>query len=510
MKILLIEPPHKYWEYFKFHTASPGLAALAAYLEKDFQVKVGDFCFYQNPWAELDAVLRRERPEAVAITCAVYPHFYDALQTAALVKRWNPETPVIGGGSVFTALAPEALSTGNVDFVVRGEGEITLAELLKALGRGETDFSGLDGLAWKKGGEYTVNRPRDFIPDLNQLPPPAWQLFPMERYHIQPLGGKAAFALTNSRGCYNRCTYCSETAHWRNQIRMFSGARTAQHLEILVKDFGKQFFIFGDNDFLYDTGRLEDFCREVEARKIKAHYWVQATTRSVIAQKKLLPALKRSGCFNFQLGIESIDLEVQENYQKVQPRELILEAVNALHDAGISATGLYMWGDWNDTRQTLQDGVDFVLKHFDFWAPNLLNPFPGTEYYRSREAMAVIMERDLRRYNQYHVIMPTETLSREEVLEFYEKTAFSPKVAWGILKQALFSPHPGCRIWAREFILLDIKYNLMPWSRIPAGKTFWQYCKEQGRPLPEWEIKTPPWNIAVPERPAKPKKLEFK
>jgi len=510
MKILLIEPPHKFWKYFKFHTASPGLAALAAYLERNFRVVAADFCFYDDPWAEMLSVLKQEIPDAVCITCAVFPHFYDALQTAALVKNFNPKIPVIGGGTVFTALAREALSTGNLDFVVNGEGEVTLKELLKALARRESDFSGIAGISYKLGGSFIANQPRGFIPDLNTLPVPAWHLFPMNRYHIQPLGGAVAFALTNSRGCYNRCSYCSETAHWQNQIRMFSGFRTAEHLEILVKNFGKTIFIFGDNDFLYDPARVDEFCREVEVRQIKARYWVQATTKSVIANRKLLPALKKAGCFNFQLGIESIDLTVQENYQKIQPRELILNAVNALHDAGISATGLYMWGDWNDTRETLESGVEFILKHFDFWAPNLINPFPGTEYYRKREEIGVVQERDFRRYNQYHVIMPTETMSREAVQEFYEKTAFSKKVAWGILKQALFSPHLGCRIWAREFILLDIKYNLFPWTRIPSGKTFWQYFKEQNLPLPNWEIQTPPWNVPIPERPNKPKKLEFK
>ncbi|MCD6309086.1 MAG: B12-binding domain-containing radical SAM protein [Candidatus Eremiobacteraeota bacterium] len=511
MKILLIEPPHKYWKIFKFHSASPALGALSGYLvEKGINVEVLDLNLLPDPWAVLEETIKKSRPDIAGITCTVVPHIYDALQVAALIKMLDKNIITVGGGHMFNALAEESLRAGNLDFIVIGEGEITFLELINTLAGKNTGFSKIKGLAYLSEGKFIKTEPRSLIPDLNDLPYPAWHLFPMDRYHIQPLGGKIGFGVSNSRGCYNKCSYCSETAQWGAVMRSFSGERTAEHLEILVKKYKKKVFIFGDNDFLWDRQRLIDFCREIEKRNIKAMYWIQATTKNTIANQDLFPALKKAGCFNFQLGIESITPEVLENYRKPQDLSQIEKAIKAIKANGISVTGLFMWGDWYDDRDSLRRGLKFILKNCDFWAPNIVNPFPGTDYYLMCEAEGRIKERDLRRYNQYHIIMPTSTMTMEEAQEFYDKTAFSFPVALKMIQQAIFSPFWPNRVWAREFIILDIKYNLFPWTRKIANKSFQQYLRETGRPEPPWQLVTPPWDEPVPERPRKKKGLEFK
>ncbi|MCL5037960.1 MAG: B12-binding domain-containing radical SAM protein [Chloroflexi bacterium] len=511
MKILLIEPPHKYWDIFKFHAASPGLAALAGYLEeKGVDVEVLDLNLLPDPWVVLEDKIKKSGPDVAGITCTVVPHIYDALQVAALIKMADKNVINVGGGFMFNSMANESLRAGNMDFIVMGEGELTFLELINALARKETDFSAIKGLAYIEEDKFIKTEPRPLIPDMDELPPPAYHLFPMDRYHIQPLGGSVGFAVTNSRGCYNRCSYCSETQQWGGTIRSFSGRRTAEHLEVLTKRYGKKVFIFGDNDFLWDRERLIEFCTEVEKRNIRALYWIMATTKNSIANRDLLPALKKAGCFNFQLGIESITPEVLNNYRKPQNLTQIEEAIKTIHENGISVTGLFMWGDWDDDRESLRRGVDFILRNCEFWAPNVVNPFPGTDYYRKCEAEGRIEERDLRRYNQYHMIMPLKAMSMEEAQEYYEKTAFSFAVAKKMLKQVLFSPFWPNRVWAREFLILDIKYNIFPGLRKIANKSFQQYLRETGRTEPPWQMVTPPWDEPVPEKPGKKEKPEIK
>lgn len=495
MKILLVDPPRKFWKIFLFNTASVGLAFLAGYMRaQGHEVAIADLYGLDSSWEELETVFRREKPDVVGITCTVVASAYDAIHSAMLIKMIDPNVPIVGGGFMFTAIPEDFLRTGYFDYAVIGEGEITLGELAETLAA-KGDVSKILGIAYLDGDKFVQNPHRPLIEDLNTLPMPGWDLFPMDRYNVRPMGGKTAFTLTNSRGCVNSCAFCSEALLWRSNYRSFSGKWICDNLELLINKYGKTIFIFGDNDFLYDRERLIEFIEEMEKRRIRSYFWIEASVRSILRNRDLLPHLRDVGGFNIQMGLETVDPKVLEVYNKPQNLEKMEEAIKAVKDAGISLTGLFIWGDWNDSMESLEKGVRFINGKCDFIAPSIINPFPGTPYGKMCDKEGRIKEKNLWKYNQHHVIMPMKDMTMEEAADAYEKTAYSPSVLLNMIYQALFSPYKPARIWAWEFVMLDFRF-INPANRKAGGENFEDYLKRTGRTLPEWTFTYPKESVA--------------
>jgi anaerobic magnesium-protoporphyrin IX monomethyl ester cyclase len=523
MKILLVDPPRKFWSVFLFNTASCGLAHIAAYLEsQEHGVAIADLYGLDSPWEALENIVRREEPQVIGVTCTVAASSYDAVHCAMLVKMINPDIKVVGGGFMFSAIPEDFLETGYFDYICIGEGEITFGELVDAIEK-KTDISAVKGIAYLNqdcadGGdcfvasahdgsedpnyfsaapneEPVITQARPFIENLATLPMPAWHLFPMDRYSIKPMGGNVAFSLTNSRGCVNSCAFCSESLLWKSTYRSFPAAWTCDNLEVLTKKYGKTVYIFGDNDFLYDRERLIDFCIEMEKRRIKAYFWIEASVRSILKNKDLLPRLRNAGGFNIQMGLETVSPEVLEAYNKPQTLDEMKRAIRAVKDCGLSVTGLFIWGDWNDTLETLRNGINFINRHADFIAPSIINPFPGTAYYKRCKEEGRIKELNLWKYNQHHVTMPLKSMSMEEAAEAYEENAYSPAVLLNMIYQALFSPYRPARSWAWEFLMLDVAF-INPRNRLAGGEMIENYLERTNRKMPPWTFPYPKESVA--------------
>lgn len=488
MRILLVDPPRKYWKIFRFFAPSPGLASLAAFLEGKHDVHVMDCYGLHDPWGALEERIVELQPDAVGVTCTVVSATYDAIHAAMLVKTVAPRAAVMAGGYVATALWEELLGTGVIDYVVRGEGEHTLLELLDALAAG-LDCAEVQGVASLKDGAPHAAPPRPLVERLDDLPSYAWNRFPMDRYEIQPLGGKRAMVYTGSRGCANRCAFCSESFLWGSVWRSYSAGRIVSDIEEIVRRHGRNVIFLGDNDFFASRERLEGFIEEMQRKRVKAWFWCEATARGVVESRDLLAHLRKVGLTNVQVGLESVSPAVLANYDKPHTPALMREALEALRESGMCAMGLFIWGDWDDTVQSLEEAVDFIVKHCQFIAPNLINPFPGTPYWRRCVEEGRIEVRNLWKYNQHHALMPTRELSREKVEEAYLSRVFSGKVALRFL-QGLVSPHWLARLWARGFIGLDILMKL-PWLNRGLTADFDAYCARRGRDVPPWRFPFP-------------------
>lgn len=490
MKILLVDPPRKFWKVFPFNSPSNALASLGGYLRSQgHSISIADLYGLESPWEELENILKKEKPDIAGITCTVVAASYDTIHCAAVINHIYPDVPVIGGGFMFTAIPADFLKTGHFNYAVIGEGEITFARLAEALA-GNKPVNNIEGIAYIENNKAILTPPREPIEDLNTLPMPAWDIFPMERYNIKPMGGNVSFALTNSRGCVNKCSFCSEALLWQSRYRSFSASWICDNLQLLINKYNKTIYIFGDNDFLYDRERLIEFCSEMEKRKIRAYFWIEASVKSILKNKDLLPRLRSAGGFNIQMGLETIEPKVLETYKKPQDLDAMKQAIKAVKDAGMSLTGLFIWGDWNDSLESLKQGVKFINSKCDFIAPSIINPFPGTPYGILCEQEGRIKERNLWKYNQHHVIMPTKDMSLQEAQEAYEKHAYSPPVLLNMLYQALFSPYRPARTWAWEFIKLDLLF-LSPRNRKPTGESFEAFMKRKGYPIPPWTFPYP-------------------
>ncbi len=141
MRVLLVDPPHEIFKFFRGRMPSPSLTALSAYIEKDFEVRVIDCTVQERPWAALEAEVRDFKPAVVGITAISTSYIYDAMNAAYLVKLIDPSVITIGGGVHMSLMPEETLQKcPSMDYIVIGEGELTLMEFLKAARSGEKDF----------------------------------------------------------------------------------------------------------------------------------------------------------------------------------------------------------------------------------------------------------------------------------------------------------------------------------------------------------------------------------
>ncbi len=181
MRVLLVDPPHEIFKFFRGRMPAPSLTALAAYLEKDFEVRVIDCTVQERPWAALEDAVREFRPAVVCITAISTSYIYDAMNAAYLVRLADPSVITVGGGVHMSLMPEETLAKcGSLDYIVMGEGELTLMEFLKAVEAGDKDFSRIRGLAFRKDGGVHIGDKRELIPDLDALPLPAYRHFPMK------------------------------------------------------------------------------------------------------------------------------------------------------------------------------------------------------------------------------------------------------------------------------------------------------------------------------------------
>jgi radical SAM superfamily enzyme YgiQ (UPF0313 family) len=356
--------------------------------------------------------------------------------------------------------AEQNLRSGYIDFVIMGEGEITVMELLKAIKKSkngeQVDYSSIQGIAYLPNGKVVYTESRPFIEDLDSIPMPNYDLLPMDKFSL-PIIGENAFVISTSRGCGGNCSFCSEAKFWKNKWRGNSAKHIVDHMELLTKKYGKTTLMFGDNDFLWDPQRNEEFCEELERRKLKdVHFWIQANPNKVVENKKLLPWLKKLGLFQVMMGTESMSKEKLKHLRKAAGVETQLEAMKSIKDSGVILMTMMMWGDWNDDKSTLIDTWKFYNKYADTFPLTAMTPFPGTDYYKEVEKKGIIADKDFSNFTMVNVVMPTKHLSYEEAKKVYTRGLARYFIHWRVLREALFSKNPFLRYQQRTYIKLAI------------------------------------------------------
>jgi anaerobic magnesium-protoporphyrin IX monomethyl ester cyclase len=451
-------------------TPSFGLLSIAAYLQQKtgFHIEILDCTTFPDPWAELGKRISAAKPDLIGVTCSATCLSPEALQAIQFAKRLSPQSAVIAGGGHFSLVTEEVLAqVRELDYIVAGEGEDTFFELASRLEHGGRDVEDIPGLVYSSGGKVVFTEPRGLIKDLDSLPMPAYHLLDMEAdaYYWHGMG-RRAFGISTSRGCGDRCAYCSESRFWGGVWRGRSGTLVVEEMRYLNRRYGKSLFVFNENSFNWSRVRVEEFLEELGRSGMRVDFWFQSRVRDIIRDADLMPEFKRLGLYEVMLGVESINPQVLHHYQKRQDREMAQEAIDILKSHGIMVMTNVMFGDWFDSEETLQEIFDFVKRQGDFLVLTLTTPLPGTRYYQETRQQGLIKEDDYGNYDFMHPIVPTAYLSREEVWELQQKYLrryyTQPRILWG----ALFNRNPFKRM-AYRLIMRYVWENATrrPWHQ---------------------------------------------
>jgi anaerobic magnesium-protoporphyrin IX monomethyl ester cyclase len=440
VNVLLLDPPHAIFGGLRMWMPSPGLMALAASLERHgFSVDIIDATTLAKPWTDLTDRLGPAGYDVVGVTCQAATFHHDAVQAVRLVRLCLPQCVIVGGGGHFSLNATEVLQqVPELDCLVVGEGELTFAEVIQAAAEGRQAFNpeGIPGLAFfNQDGQVEWTAPRPQIEDLDSLPQPAYHKVDLEDPTYQLHGmGRRAVGISTSRGCGDRCSYCSESVLWRSKWRGRSGPAVVEEMQELNRRYGKTLFVFNENSFNQSRQRNESFLQSLGSSGLRSDFWFQSRVSDILRDRDLLPEFRRLGLYEVMLGVESITPETLRNYSKNQTFEEITEAARLLREQGIMVMTNVMFGDWFDTEETLREIVDYCCRIGDFLVLTLTTPLPGTRYYQKALASGLIEEEDYGRFDFMHPIMPNARHTREEILalhrRYLKKYYTRPSVFW--------------------------------------------------------------------------------
>jgi anaerobic magnesium-protoporphyrin IX monomethyl ester cyclase len=351
MRILFVHPNRSNEEA----TIHLGLGYLAAYLKMrvpDLEVEVLD-TRVAGRFRRL--LLTNPRGyDMVAIT-ATSRFFREAAEIAAALKRSSPETPVVLGGAHASLMWESAAENSPFDFAVIGEGEETLWELFNYLRYGSSggapSLDAIDGLIYKEGNEIRRNRPRRLIEDLDSLPFPLYQAFPMSRY--------SEHMLLTSRSCPYACVFCASAEIWGRTWRARSPENIVREIRHVTGRFGHKKFLIIDDSFNIDIARAEAICDEIAASRTPV-VWASQGFRIDRVTPGLARKMREAGCLGVGVGIESGDPEVVRRIGKHQTLEEIRSGVACLKAAGLSVYGQFMIGNPGDTLESIKASMAFA------------------------------------------------------------------------------------------------------------------------------------------------------
>ncbi len=423
MKITLLNPRLRTWSPNVY--VPLGLGYIAASLEQaGHDVKIIDLNVHRVNSNELQK--RVTGAEIVGIT-GMITEYRTLLGLVDVVKTDNAGARVILGGPLATALPQKLLQASAADFIVLGEGEKTIVDLVSAIGQGG-DISGINGIAFKADDRINITEPVEPITDLDTIPFPARHLLEMKRYikdHFQSFGIKIrgfgrirSTNLVSSRGCPYSCTFCFKDM-WGHKWRGRSPGNIIREMELLYDTYNVNGFFFNDDTFVLDRERVLEFCRQLVDKKLKIVWYCNG--RVNLMTEEMLAAMYEAGCRGIAYGIESGNQQVLDSMKKNETLDQMREVVAWTKQAGIHVTGYFMLGMLGETRATIHETMAFARElALDFHGFSLTTPIPGTELYDSALKAGLISgdKIDLGEWSLHTNANLTQDCSDDELLDF--------------------------------------------------------------------------------------------
>ncbi len=272
----------------------------------------------------------------------------------------------------------------NVDFVIIGEGEITLKELINKLDKNENDFENIDGLAFRKEGKTVKTSPRQILKELDTLPIPAWDLINIGDYRDIWLAHNKYFSLNiaTTRGCPFKCNWCAKPIYG-NRYNVRSPKNVIDEIIFLQKSFGVNHFWMCDDIFGLKPGWVQEFRDLVQEKNLNFKYKIQSRV-DLLLQEDTITALAQSGAETVWVGAESGSQKILDAMDKGTTVEEINTATRLLKKNNIRVAFFLQFGYRGETKEDINKTVEMVLNLMpDEIGISVSYPLPGTKFYEN-------------------------------------------------------------------------------------------------------------------------------
>jgi len=388
MKILLINPPFEY----TIQSCQPkileqgldflpplGLMYIAGYLEKEtsHQVEILDAQVEQLSYNQIKEEVKKRNPDIVGITAMTFT-LVDVIKTAEIVKKINPDIKVILGGPHVIIYPEETINIPEVDFLVLGEGEQTIKELLENIDKPDK-LKEIKGVVFREKDKTINTGIADPIENLDNLPAPARHLTPFKKYFSVVSSNTPVTTMFTSRGCPYKCLFCDRPTFGKF-FRARSAKNVVDEMEECQKMGIKEIFIY-DDTFGVDRQRVLDICDEILKRNLKIVWDIRTRVNTV--DKEVLKALKETGCQRIHYGVEAGTQKILDILRKGITLEMAEKAFRLTKEIGIQTAGYFMFGSPTETKEDILKTIKFMKKlNPDYVHITITTPFPATDLYK--------------------------------------------------------------------------------------------------------------------------------
>ncbi|MBU0685625.1 MAG: B12-binding domain-containing radical SAM protein, partial [Candidatus Thermoplasmatota archaeon] len=412
-RVLLVEPSGRHGLSYAFDLIPTALEYIAATVEDIVEnVTILDLEMEHRPFEEaVKESLMALDPDLVGITMSATEHS-EGLEIARLAKSQGALTVL--GGYHPTAIPDELLSQPQVDLVVRGEGEITMRELVE---KGEPQ--GVRGVSYRKKEQIIHNPDREFIENLDSLPFPARHLR-RYAYGTRLLRDREYDVLTTSRGCFGRCTFCCEPTMSKGRQRFRSPENVMEEiLKIVSFHKNKPLSIdITDPHFLGRPEQVERLCDLLAPHELDIRFGAKVRADSVAKHPDIVRKMIAVGIEGFEMGIESPHMEDIKSISKGMSTEVHIQAVDNIKRWGGNAGGTFVIGLPDQTEDQILGFPAYAKKiGLTSTAYGIATPYPGTRFYEDLDAQGRIFETDWNRYDEMHSVFKSKHISSERIEE---------------------------------------------------------------------------------------------
>lgn len=372
-----------------------------------------DAMSHWHGYDDIERTITDIQPDVVATT-AFTAEIVDALKVLRLAKDINQKIITVIGNVHPTFCYEEILKEdyAYVDFIVRGEGEETMVELMDAISaRG--DVSKVSGIAYRDGDGIVATPSRPFIRDLDALPM-AWDLIDWPIYTYRTMEGSTLAIVSTSRGCSQKCSFCSQQLFWKKKWRGRSPENVVAELEFLRDTYGVNVVMIADETPTLDRLRWERLLDLLIERNVGTKILMETRVDDIIRDEGIMWKYRKAHIDHIYVGVEATTQQTLDMFRKEIKVEQSKRAIELINEQNIVTETSFVLGMPHDTKEKIRDTVQ-LAKHYN---PDLafflaIAPWPYADIYQ--ELKPYIEVYDYRRYNLVEAVVKPQAMTIAEV-----------------------------------------------------------------------------------------------
>ncbi len=387
-KFVFILPNSRWFDSAKWELYPYNVCLLAAIIKDEYEVKIIDANAKNLSLKQTVQKALEFSPNYIALSCLAVEYSKHAHELAKSLKESMPNTPVILGGVYGTLLPEHAIEDKNFDYLVLGEGEIRLKQLLKHI-ENKTLPEDLDGIAYRKGDEVIIKPQETYVEDLDNLPYPDYNLVDFDDYcrvnekfsYADTRDALPVAKMYTSRGCPAGCNFCAVEHIAGKRFRKRSVESILDEIEFMIQKYKVKEILFYDDNLIFDIKRAKELCKGIIKRQFNIKFKCPNIAVYCL-DNELMDLMKEAGFTMLVFAIESANDRILK-YVMGKPLSIegVKEKVEYAKKLGFRCAALFVIGSPGETWQEIRNSFAFAEKLDVYCHFSIATPLPKTRLY---------------------------------------------------------------------------------------------------------------------------------